>query len=201
MPVMWARAARPRIIDKSRIGTARARMAPMRIRRGAIFVTLALAAACSSEEQLSPQPLPPEDQENPRSPTPPPGGASDGNSLGTCSGTCCTKPAEGTACNSREDSLCSWAVTCPTGLVLPYEVTCTNGVWAVTNGCPEEGQTDTRGCPARQPENGTACSSATGFLQCGYVLECQGYRKSAQAVCANTTNGSTWTTTPLGACD
>ena len=67
------------------------------------------------------------------------------------------------------------------------------------------GQTDARGCPARQPENGTPCTvnQSTGFQQCGYVLECTAYRKSAVAQCFNngTNGGTTWNTTPLGTCD
>jgi hypothetical protein len=177
----------------------------MRIRRAAVLFTLALVAACSSEENLNPQPLPPEDQEGARSPTPG-GAASDGSNLGSCSGTCCTKPAEGSACQTGDDTTCSWAVTCPNGgLVIPYELTCTNGAWQLTNGCPAEGQTDSRGCPASQPQNGTACTVTQSSSQCGYVLECTGYRKSAVAQCFNngtTTNGgTTWSTIPLGTCD
>lgn len=177
----------------------------MRIRRAAVLFTLALVAACASEENLNPQPLPPEDQEGARSPTP--GGASSDGSLSNCSGTCCTKPPVGSSCVSGDDTTCSWAVTCPTGLVIPYQLTCTNGAWQVTNGCPDEGQTDSRGCPARQPENGTACTvnQSSGFQQCGYVLECTGYRKSAVASCFNNgtsgSSGTTWNTTPLGTCD
>ena len=177
----------------------------MRIRSAALlFVTVALVAACSSEEQLNPQPLPPE-EENARNPGPGGGAAADGSNFGACNGTCCSKPAEGSACDTTADTTCSWAVTCPTGLVLPYELTCTNGVWQLTNGCPEEGKTDTRGCPARQPENGTACQLQANNFSCGYVLECTGYRKSALAQCFN--NGSnpnganTWQTTPIGTCD
>jgi hypothetical protein len=180
----------------------------MRRSRAAVLLTLALAAACSSacssEESLNPQPLPPEDQEGTRSPTPG-GAAGDSANLGACNGTCCSKPAEGSACDSVADTTCSWAVTCPTGLVIPYEVTCTNGVWQQTNGCPAEGTTDERGCPAKQPENGTTCQVTQTSSQCGYVLECTGYRKSAIAQCFN--NGSnangqpTWQTTPLGVCD
>lgn len=175
----------------------------MRFRRAAVLIALALvAAACSSEEQLNPQPLPPED-ESPRSP-PAGGSQSDGN-LGACSGTCCAKPAEGSACDANADTTCSWAVSCPTGLVIPYEITCTNGVWQLTNGCPAEGTTDSRGCPARQPENGTTCAVNLNVSQCGYVLECTSYRKSAIAQCFdNGTSGTgerTWSTTPLGTCD
>ena len=175
----------------------------MRIRRAALLFVVAVVAACSSEENLNPQPLPPEDQEGTRNPGPP--GAGDSANLGSCSGTCCSKPAEGSACDSTADTTCSWAVTCPTGLVLPYELTCTNGVWQLTNGCPAEGQTDSRGCPARQPENGASCELGTssGSGQCGYVLECTGYRKSALANCfrTGTSSGATWQTTPLGTCD
>lgn len=174
----------------------------MRTRRAAVVFTVLLVAACSSEESLNPQPLPPE-EEGSRNAAPP-GAAGDSSNLGSCSGTCCSKPAEGTACNTTSDTTCTWAVTCPTGLVLPYEVTCTNGAWQVTNGCPAEGQTDDRGCPARQPEDGAPCSLTTGGAgSCGYVLECTGYRKSAIAQCFDdgTGSGTTWNTTPLGVCD
>jgi hypothetical protein len=157
-------------------------MAGMRIRSAALLFTVALVAACSSEEQLNPQPLPPEDQEGARQGPTPGGGSGDSASLGACNGTCCDKPAEGSACDASADTTCSWAVTCPTGLVLPYEIACTNGVWQLTNGCPDEGQTDTRGCPARQPENGTVCQRVANNGQCGYVLECTGYRKSADSI-------------------
>jgi hypothetical protein len=182
----------------------------MRIRRGAVPVILALAAAssssaCSSEEQLSPQPLPPQEENGSRTPTAP--GTGDSSNLGTCSGTCCNKPAEGTACSTVDDSSCSWAVVCPGGLVLAYQIECRSGVWTLTNGCPAEGQTDPRGCPASQPENGSSCTpqqaQSGGSNQCGYVLECDGYRKSAQAFCGTSANGvgTSWTTTPLGTCD
>lgn len=185
---------------KKRVGTSRAMMAVMS-RRVVALVTVALVA-CSSEEQLNPQPLPPEDRGGESSPSPVPGQVGVGGSF---SGNCNSEnlPVEGGACDASKDTTCSWAVTCKTGLVLPFELTCTNGAWQVTNGCPDEGQTDERGCPARQPENGTSCSLAPNNFQCGYVLECTGYRKSAVAQCSNngTGSGTTWTTTPLGSCD
>lgn len=187
------------IAEENAVGTSRAKMALM-VRRAVAFVTLALVAACSSEEQLNPQPLPPEDRGGASSPTPGPGGVADGESF---SGNCNSSklPVEGEACDATKDTTCSWAVTCPTGLVLPYEVTCTNGAWQVTNGCPEEGKTDARGCPARQPENGTTCSLSPNTFQCGYVLECTGYRKSALAQCSGNATSGTWSTSPLGTCD
>lgn len=177
-------------------------MAPMRMRRAAVFLSLALAAACSTEsssEPLNPQPLPPEQGgEAARAPgSSSSGGSNDGASLGTCSGTCCSKPAEGSPCDGAADTSCTWAVTCASGLVLPYQLTCTDGVWKLTNGCPEEGKTDSRGCPARQPESGTDCALDPNTFQCGYVLECTGYRKSALATCSQ----NKWQTTPLGTCD
>lgn len=175
------------------------------LRRVVALVTLALIAACSSEtseEALNPQPLPPEnDRGGGQSPSPTPGQVSDPESFtGNCSSD--NLPVEGGACDSSKDTTCSWAVTCPTGLVLPFEVTCTNNTWQVTNGCPAEGQTDERGCPARQPENGTSCSLAPNNFQCGYVLECDGYRKSAVAQCSGGGGSAgTWSTTPLGTCE
>jgi hypothetical protein len=169
----------------------------MRIMRRAvlpgIFLVVAACSSQSSDEQLNPQPLPPQDEK----------GGANGPSAGsgaatpTCTGTCCNKPAEGSACDANADTTCSWAVTCPTGLVLPYEVTCENGTWKVTNACPAEGQVDARGCPAREPENQTPCSLASNTSQCGYVLECTGYRKSALVTCT----GGTWQATPLASCD
>lgn len=162
------------------------------MRRFAFLPLVVVIAACSTEEQLNPQPLPPQDEGNGRSPSA--GGAADSS---LCNGTCCQRPAEGSTCDSSEDTTCSWAVTCPSGLVLPYEVTCMNGTWQLTNGCPKDGETDARGCPAKQPENGSGCALTGSTSQCGYVLQCTNYRKSALATCS----GNAWQTTPLGGCD
>lgn len=172
-------------------------------RRAVVLITLALVAACSSEEQLNPQPLPPADRGGgTTSPNQPPGAVTGDESFG---GNCNSAklPVEGEACDAAKDTTCSWAVTCKSGLVLPFELTCTNGKWEVTNGCPEEGKTDARGCPASQPENGASCTLAPNNSQCGYVLECTSYRKTALAQCTNdgSGSGSTWRTTPLGTCD
>jgi hypothetical protein len=166
------------------------------MRRAALVAAIALVAACSSsEEQLNPQPLPPEDQ-GARDPNQN-GTAGASPSFGTCTGTCCEKPAEGSACDANADTTCSWALTCPSGLVIPYEIKCDGGVWKLTNGCPAEGAVDARGCPAREPENGTPCSLTSGTTQCGYVLQCPAYRKSVLATCVN----DAWQATPLGPCD
>jgi hypothetical protein len=171
------------------------------LRRAAAVFVVSLVAACSSEssdDNLNPQPLPPEDRGGTSTPSPPPnGGVSAGSS--SCTGTCCQQPAVGSTCNSAEDSTCSWAVTCPQGLVIPYQITCSSGTWKLLAGCPNEGEVDSRGCPASQPANNTACTISPNNPQnqCGYVLECTGYRKSAIATC----NGQAWQTTALGVCD
>lgn len=150
----------------------------------AAAVLCAVAACASSEDALNPQPLPPGDE---RSPVP-------GGSSGGCSGSCCDRPDAGTRCDGAVDDTCSWGETCPTGLVTLREMICTTGQWQVTSDCPAEGDSDARGCPARQPENGAPCSVS---IACGYVLPCAGYRKTASATCS----GNVWATTPLGVCD
>jgi hypothetical protein len=164
-------------------------------RIASVIIVGALAFACA-DESLNPQPLPPESDKS-RSPT-----ANGGASAAQCTGTCCDKPAPGTSCEGADASdTCTWAVTCPTGLVLGYEVTCTSGTWQVTVDCPKDGETDARGCPSRQPDNDAPCdltTSSNGIqTQCGYVLQCTGYRKSALATCS----ANKWQTTPLGTCD
>lgn len=175
------------------------------------FAIVGLVAACASEDSLNPQPLPPQDERSPNAGSSTGGSTSSGSSgstpgnFGSCSGTCCNKPAAGTACDATADTTCSWAIECPTGLVLPYEITCTSGTWQLTNGCPAEGQVDERGCPASQPADGSACDPNVVTGQCGYVLPCNGYRKTMLATC--TTSGTSrsgdfkWNSPPLGKCD
>lgn len=176
------------------------------MRRAVVFAVVGLAAACSnssSDDNLNPQPLPPQDERSPAAGgSTSSGGSSGGSSLGSCTGTCCSKPAELSACDETTDTTCSWAVTCPSGLVLSYEIECTNGTWLLTNGCPAEGQTDSRGCPPSQPADGSACDRNTVTQSCGYVLECNGYRKSMLATCTvQSSSSSTWSSPPLGKCD
>src|SRR5690606_33352195 len=85
----------PRIAREKPCGTPRARGNRMRKRRAAVVLVLACVAACSTEssdDALNPQPLPPE-EEGTRAPN---AGAAVGDS---CQGTCCEKPAEGSACD------------------------------------------------------------------------------------------------------
>lgn len=187
-----------------RYGTGRAIMPVMRMRRAAVLLSFALVAACSSESSddgLNPQPLPPE-EEGARAPNAGTGTTGDSSEFGP--GTCSSDklPTEGSPCEPTADTTCSWAVTCPTGLVIPYEVTCTDGVWKLTNGCPAGGESDSRGCPASQPQDGAPCTQTATSSQCGYVLQCTGYRKSATAQCIRqSAAGATWSTDALGACD
>jgi len=175
----------------------------MALRRVIPFAIVGLVAACSNDESsLNPQPLPPQDERSPNAGSSTGGSTSSGGSqngsFGSCSGTCCNKPAAGSACDTTADTTCSWAIECPSGLVLPYEITCTSGTWQLTNGCPAEGQVDARGCPGTQPVDGSACDPSTVTQQCGYVLPCNGYRKTMLATCGG---DNKWTSPPLGKCD
>jgi hypothetical protein len=128
---------------------------------------------------------------------------------GRCTTVCCDLPVPGTTCAGSVDAgtTCTYAVTCPEGLVLSRSTTCESGTWQAVNDCPAPGGADLRGCPASQPTNGTPCALDGGSNgACGYSKtcdakscdgsDCVSVHSSAQANCIN----GVWQTTPIGPC-
>lgn len=125
---------------------------------------------------------------------------------GQCTRACCDLPLPGAACDADAGSTCTYAVTCPEGLVLSRVVGCQSNVWASLNDCPQAGGSDARGCPAAQPLPGTPCSLDAGVFSCSYTKKCMQQicdgsdcatvRSSAAASCVQ----GVWQTMTLGPC-
>ena len=128
---------------------------------------------------------------------------------GACIQACCELPAPNTSCASFEaGTTCSYATTCPEGLVVSRSTACQSGNWKLVSDCPAPGGVDDQGCPSAQPAPKTPCGPFDGgsFPTCGYSKTCaakvcdgsvcQQIIESATATCVN----GMWQTTPLGPC-
>lgn len=156
-----------------------------------LMLTAALVAACASKSSTpAADTLPPRPD------------------AGLCTTSCCELPTPNSACMLEAGAMCSYAATCPEGLVISRTTTCTSGVWMVTNDCPQPGGVDPTGCPSAQPTPNTPCALDAGFgpAQCSYGKscaatvcdgsDCQHVQASATATCVM----GMWKTTPLGPC-
>ena len=105
--------------------------------------------------------------------------------------------------------MCTYAKTCPEGLVVNRSTLCSGGMWQATNDCPAIGGFDDQGCPSAQPMTGAACSPGDGggFQTCLYTKTCAATSCDDAGICshtfetaqANCVNGK-WMTTALGPC-
>jgi hypothetical protein len=133
-------------------------MGPGRLRGAAAAIApLVLIVACSTGgTTTSGQPAPPVD------------------SGPNCRGRCCEKPEPGTFCDATDagPTTCTWAVTCPGGLVIGRTTKCENGSFVSVVDCPLPGQADANGCPAEPPAPNSPCVVLKQGVQCGYSVAC-----------------------------